>query len=331
MQAATSEPEHHAPPSLAPIRRSWWWFRNATTFGLVMSLLLHLSGISVAGFVWFGGMSLFQSAPPGGGGGVEMAVMTEGELGQLGGGALGDAVPSVPQGNANDIADVKLSSPPGDDAATSTSSLGGLGNSAGGGDVTAGPAGGLGPGSGGGGGGGASFFGVEAQGNRFAYIVDVSGSMDTPIGSTQRTRIQVLRGALAESISAMIEGSSFAIMLFSSGSQPLIGGSLAWVDASDKGKQRARRAIAEISAGGSTEPLNAFKQVLQLKPRPDAVYFMTDGDFDEGIADEIAKLNVRPKIKIHCICFVERGSEARMKQIAKTSGGVYTFVDGVGR
>jgi hypothetical protein len=85
-----------------------------------------------------------------------------------------------------------------------------------------------------------------------------------------------------------------------------------------------------IAAEGATEPLSAFKIVFTLKPKPDAIYFMTDGEFDEGAAAVIARMNAEWKIPIHCLTFVSREGERVMKKIAADSGGTYAHVSGPG-
>jgi len=177
---------------------------------------------------------------------------------------------------------------------------------------------------GGGGGGGASFFGVEAQGNRFAYIVDVSGSMS--VGG----KLEALQKELTQSVNQLLETSSIAIVPFSSQVEVLgsTSGKASWVDASDRNKSGVVRNVATLRANGGTNPAPAFVLVLGMKPRPDAIYFMTDGEFPEEAASQIMALNSELKVPIHCICFVSDGSADMMKVIAQKSGGTYTFVPG---
>ncbi|MFG0292597.1 MAG: hypothetical protein ACF8MJ_05530 [Phycisphaerales bacterium JB050] len=174
-----------------------------------------------------------------------------------------------------------------------------------------------------GGGGAASFFGVEAGGNRFAYIVDVSGSMEGQ-------RIEILKRELTRSIVGLRSQSQFTIVLFSSGAFQL--GPEGWRNASDSGKRSARAEINNIRAGGTTIPFPAFEEVFRMRPRPDAIYFMTDGAFSnaETVAEEIARLSrsTGKIVPIHCITFIERDAEEIMKVIARQSNGSYTHVTG---
>jgi len=114
---------------------------------------------------------------------------------------------------------------------------------------------------------------------------------------------------------------------FASGAQPL-GGRSAWREATTGGKVWARKHINAINAGGGTQPLPAFQEVFNVRPRPDAIYFMTDGEFNAEVASEIIRLNSRRRIPIHCITFVNRDAEELMRRIASHSRGTYTHVEG---
>lgn len=302
------------------------WLRRGTLGAFIISLVAHLLGGFLAAFILVGG----AGGAGGGGsndrkgnGSVEFAVMTEGELAALQEASSPAGVPLVPETAVE----------PGTDN-TSMDTLGGafgegegvseLGSdSIGGGDVSGGGGEGLGL-SGSGGGGGASFFGVEAQGSRFAYIVDISGSMN------MEGRIDALKRELTKSVNSLLENAAFFVVLFSSDAQ-LLGGRKDWAEGTDANKRWADRTIARIAAQGETNPLPAFRMVLTMKPRPDAIYFMTDGDFGpqaDMVALEIAALNAERKAPIHCLCFMYKDSEAVMKRIAKESGGTYHFIPG---
>ncbi len=64
---------------------------------------------------------------------------------------------------------------------------------------------------------------------------------------------------------------------------------------------------------------------MGLRPRPDAIYFVTDGDFDPQLADDIKVLNADPSIPIYTICLESRDAEQIMKRIASESGGTHAF------
>lgn len=170
------------------------------------------------------------------------------------------------------------------------------------------------------GGGGASFFGVEARGSRFAYIVDTSGSMADE-------RLAALQRELTRSVDGLLEHSSFTVVFYSSTAR-VLGGRTRWMRANQRHKTFADREIRAVSAGGGTNPTKAFEIVFGMRPRPDAIYFMTDGEFTDSVAAVVAQLNESGgrKTPVHCISFIDRISERLLRSIAEQSGGTYTHI-----
>lgn len=308
------------------------WAPPALLGATGLSLLIHLTLGFVAALILVGGGIIGQSGGGGEGKPIGVAVMTEAEFGsvmQAAGmnadtPAVADAPSATLPGSEIEIqvSDVGLG---GSAAGDLSEGAGALTSGMGAGNISGGP----GLGGSGSGGGAASFFGVEARGTRFAYIVDVSGSMDIGVGVGELKRIDVLKSELAKSLQALLENAYFFVSLFSTDAKAL-GGKAEWVGATDAGKAWAKRTVPLIIAEGATEPINAFKMVLRLRPKPDAIYFMTDGEFLVDYVKEIAKLNAEWRIPIHCITFVSREGEAAMKEIAKQSGGTYNHVSGPG-
>lgn len=305
-----------APQTLG--RKVLIWLRNATIGATALSILIHAIGFVISAFVLVG-------HGPGGAGGdagagnVEMAIMSQGEFKNLdAAGGLSLETPAVPETLPKVDVELKnLTDPgegPGDAGAVSVSDVGPL---SGGGDVGGGEGLGIG-GSGGGGGGGANFFGIEARGNRFAYIVDVSSSMEGG-------RIAALEHELDRSIDALLETSEFQIVQYSTDAK-VVTDKDGWNQASPASKRSAHARIDLLVADGSTNPLPAFEIVFKMRPRPDAIYFLTDGEFPDDIAEKIITYNRQLKIPIHSICLESQEGELRMKQIAKMSHGTYTYV-----
>jgi len=294
------------------------FLRRATIAGLALSLAIHLL---LAVFSYFFVVDRSPVAHAGvGDDGFELAVMSEEQLSELQEAALQLAEPAVPEVPLPEVMDQELlSAPDTSDLASLLDPVDETGQLTGGGDLGDGSA----IGSGGTGSGGANFFGVEAQGRRFAYILDVSGSMG------YGGKMEAMRLALVKSIDGLDGGSQFLVVLYSGDAWPL-GGRAQWKDARDRDKAWARRAIAQISPSGSTNPTPAFMEVFGVRPRADAIYFMTDGEFPARVATEVASLNAKHRVPIHCISFVSRASERVMRQIAAESGGSYTHISGPG-
>lgn len=177
----------------------------------------------------------------------------------------------------------------------------------------------------GGGGAGTSFFGVSSRGTRFAYIVDISGSM----GSERK--IQIAMRELSQSITDLPDFAYFYIVLFSSD---------ATVPPMQENWNRARpstvrhfiRWLGQVAPGGGTQPRSAFSQVFSLQDRPDVIFFMTDGEITNFSAQEVAAHNGRGRrVVINTIAFGDPSSQDLLRDIARASGGVYRFIPSGGR
>lgn len=284
--------------------------RRAPIVGLVASLCVHALLLVLAAFVLLDRPSGAGQA----GDEFELAIVTQSELTDL---QLA-AQPSAPQIDASSPAAVLdaavFETPVADPSSAASANLSTGLEGAGSGSPDALDLGGAGAGS-------ASFFGVEARGTRFAYIVDISGSM-------AGAKILTLRRELTNTIESMGENSSFSVVLYSH--QPrIVGGRRKWLRANRRSKDLALREVNSIEAGGATNPLPAFEIVFNLRPRPDAIYFMTDGQFSQVVVQEVARMNsssIEPT-PIHTISFVSKESEAQLKRIAKESGGTYTHIE----
>lgn len=300
--------------------RSWW--EDALLFGFFFSLFAHLCLAMAAIFI-------VQGVPRLGGESSEAPI----EFASAGGSALtesalaplaGDEVAVESAAKEQEFSIEDLVSPfveAGGPGATELSVEGLAGSGSGGGSGD-----GLGEGMGlGGAGGEARFFGVEARGSRFAFVVDVSGSM------LDAKKIGALQAALLESIEGMLESASFCVILYNDQPIPLMGEK--WLRASEENKQSAERNIALIAPGGGTNPLPGFETAFGLKPRPDVIYFMTDGMFSPEIEEQLpgyvdsTNRNGDTRVTVHCITFEDRASEKLMRRIARQSGGSYTHVE----
>jgi len=308
-----------ADPGAAPndfAQRLKRWVVRASVIGAVVSLLVHIVLMLIAAVVYF------QVAQAGGAGAapgeIELAIVTEAELQALEAAALEVDTPVVPDVVESTPEGPPMDGPGGDDLPAAGADIGGIA------DALRGTGDGLDRGSdlggGGMGGGAASFFGVEARGDRFAYIVDTSGSM-------RGEKLDRLKVELLESINALSDHQHFYIVPFNSEAYSL-GGKLKWSAAGDGEKRWAREHILILDAAGGTNPLPGFEIALRITPRPDAIYFMTDGMFEPSFADEIARINRSGRrVPIHCLTFGDRSAEPLMREIAKQSGGTYHHIE----
>ncbi len=180
---------------------------------------------------------------------------------------------------------------------------------------------GLGDGMGlGGGSGGTSFFGISSRGTRFAYIVDISGSM------ASNRRMEVAMRELSRSIDSLPDFAYFHVLMFSNSyiEPPMQKG---WMRAKKSTVRQYIRWFNSLSPDGGTLPAAAFHHVFSLEVRPDVIFFLTDGEINEFTPQDLAALNRRgKKVVVNTIAFGDPASQEALKQMARESGGTYRFV-----
>jgi hypothetical protein len=137
------------------------------------------------------------------------------------------------------------------------------------------------------------FLGSIGKGNRFVFIADRSGSMGARVPSAdplnkQRQSIDLLHEELIKSLQSLKEGSYFYVAFFDDRVDPMPGGDT-WVEGG-KPLDEIIAWVRTVRPRGGTQPLPGFRKAFQLNPRPDVIFFMTDGQFG-NIAAQVAELN----------------------------------------
>jgi hypothetical protein len=159
----------------------------------------------------------------------------------------------------------------------------------------------------------ASFFGMQARGQFFVYVVDCSESM---IEDDRLARATI---ELRRSVFALREPQRFEVIFYNTESIPMPGGPRPRT-ADLQAKNQLLAWLRLIEPLGGTDPRPALKQALGL--RPDAVFLLSDGEFPGRTAGEVARLNTR-QIPIHCVDVTGGLAGDQLKQIAAASGGQY--------
>jgi len=182
------------------------------------------------------------------------------------------------------------------------------------------------------------FFGIEGYGQRIAFILDVSGSMEGP-------RIARCRQELAAALDRLPANAEFVLLLFSDTVRepPTQTG---WTPAQ---KDRIAQVIEWMNCaavGGGTYPWPAFQRAFSFPYKPDAVYFLTDGDvtglspaalgrlrgshsgpqFMKLLMNLFSDESPQSLTMIHTIALDVPASEKLLKQIASDSGGEYRMI-----
>jgi hypothetical protein len=194
------------------------------------------------------------------------------------------------------------------------------------GGVGAGIGAGISPGNGGdgegmGGGGKGSFVGTGAKGRTFVYVVDCSESM------LNDQRFERARTELLEAVGRLSPEQRFFVILFNDNSLPMDAD--APVPATKEEISRLREWLGSAMPATGTVPLPSLLYALGLDP--DAIYFLSDGEFDPNTLYELRAKNRgsqrrKKAVPIHTISLGNLGNENLMKIIARISGGKYRYV-----
>lgn len=166
---------------------------------------------------------------------------------------------------------------------------------------------------------GGSFFGLRADGKRFVYVVDCSGSMagDPYARATME---------LLSSIANLEKTQQFFVILYSTESYPMFYPTLSqeFFSATDDSLRQTKIWLKDFSdGGGGTNPEPALEQALAMNP--DAIYFLTDGAIPPTTPTTVSNANSK-KTPVHTIGFVNRAGEEVLKRIAEENRGQYKFV-----
>ena len=164
----------------------------------------------------------------------------------------------------------------------------------------------------------AQFFGHQSVGQRFAFVLDTSGSMYGP-------RWAACRSELERALNDLPDTAEFYVVLFSHGAYELPDFSQG-TTATRARVLDAILGVRKIRPGGGTSPSPALERVFSLPDPPDVIYFLTDGEIGGPIADDCARLRGSALTIIHTISLDSRAGAETLQRIATESGGHYTHI-----
>lgn len=197
-------------------------------------------------------------------------------------------------------------------------------------------------GEGGRGGGRAEFFGTVADGDRFVYVIDVSGSMNGGVrGRMGRgSRFERVCHELLGAIERLHEDQSFFVILFADKAIPMFDDhwpSREGVAVTPENRTRFRDWLASVELGGGTEPGEALKIALSMQPS--AVFFLSDGEFNLPDAISVVESSSGTaqvsgggeesrsgQVPIHAFAFESTVGRRSMQRLSMQTGGEYRFV-----
>lgn len=165
----------------------------------------------------------------------------------------------------------------------------------------------------------AGFFGSQAEGNSFVFIVDNSGSMNGP-------RFYRAINELKTAIEGLEKDQTFYVIFYNSVAVPMpVRRVRKLFRATKRNKKKAIKWINQQRPGGGTMPHEAVAIALKMKPQ--VIFFLTDGDMDRNVRTVFINNNKRSiKTVVHTIAFQFRGGEVILKGIAKDNKGRYRFI-----
>lgn len=157
----------------------------------------------------------------------------------------------------------------------------------------------------------AEFFGMQAEGQFFVFVVDCSGSM------IRRARLSRAKQELTRAVQSLKFPQRFHVIFYNEAPRELIGGPFS---ADQAAKRKLEGFLRQVPADGETDPRAAMRAAIAL--RPDAIFLLSDGQYPAGAADAVIKANP-DRVPVHCIDLSGGAAGPDLMRIAHESGGRY--------
>lgn len=212
-------------------------------------------------------------------------------------------------------------------------------------------------------GGKITFLGNTATGRHIIFVVDVSASMSalssTSNGGRRISRFELLKEELNKSLSRLPAGTGYQVIYFSDFAWPhneldthnlkafdkyqweitpkninVHIPSFRYLKADMLSILRSRDVINASDNPGGTNWGSGLLMALKGVPKPDFIFFMTDGNRAdaEGWLDVVTNFNIRSNKKtiIHTTAMMEPDAARELDDLAKRNGGNFTIVNADG-
>lgn len=182
----------------------------------------------------------------------------------------------------------------------------------------------------------AGIWNLSIRANKIVYVVDFSGSIIVAVDDLKRE--------LKRSIGRLKPVQTFNVIIFYSagGGQDERVRTESFKPQLEPATTAVRREFFEWidrkAPMGVTEPLQAMRRALSMTP--EAIFFFSDGYFDDNLVTEIERANRMTKTRVYCLVFDEillqdtsglpRETEGarRLKRVAETNAGQVKIVTG---
>ena len=178
---------------------------------------------------------------------------------------------------------------------------------------------------------------IEGQGDRFAFIIDRSGSMASD------NRLAHAQQALSRTLEKMEPDKKFFVYFFDHETEPMEFGDM--LEATPANVNEVLPWIQGKTPRGSTNPRGALQETFD-NLNPHTIWLLTDGTFSSSsisagadgnivstplgpVPELIKKLNKGRGVRVNTIGFARQESEVDpgLKAIAEQNGGTYTFIE----
>jgi len=174
----------------------------------------------------------------------------------------------------------------------------------------------------------ASFFGAQADGNKFVFVIDSSGSMRGP-------RWEALCKELIRAIKSLSPDQDFFVISFDSMAHPMFGTMPPkgkFLKAVDKNVDRIRNWLRSIQHGNQTLPASSVGIAMKLEP--DAIFLLSDGEIKDSTLEDLRIWNrkqnedgdIKTIVPIHTVLLHSLMGYATLEAIARENGGTFTPV-----
>lgn len=153
------------------------------------------------------------------------------------------------------------------------------------------------------------------EGTDWAYLIDVSGSMDGE-------KLRLVRRGLAQAMRAMGPKDRFRLIAFNGSAQNLTRG---WWDATDGNRATAENLIGNLSAGGGTNLFDGIVEAYRAldSDRSTAVVILSDGAANVGSTEyrDFVKLARSHDVRLFTFVIGNGADERLLGDLATISGG----------
>ena len=190
-----------------------------------------------------------------------------------------------------------------------------------------------------------NFMGVKSQANKILFIIDYSASM--------KGRDKVMRYELCKAIEKLPAVGSVSVLFFSgptwiagqdanvlhknwegtngSGWKPKEGHTPErpkWLPVTPSNKKMLHEAVISTPLTFGTVWDNSFEWAFYMNPKPDVIYFMTDGNANKNFQGMDIIKSKKGKTKIYTIGYgAPAGAKQPLEEIAAMTGGKSKFVE----